>query len=83
MVNHRVDKFELPQNTIEATVIGVFYLVDGKIAEWTDYISDPEASDGQGEAGHLDVGGCRSRRSLEPSRYGVISTMWSLKRPPS
>ena len=43
VINHRVDKFELPQNNIEATVIGVFYLVNGKIAEWTDYVSDPVA----------------------------------------
>ena len=43
VVNHRVDKFVLPENSIEATVVGVFYLVDGKIAEWTDYVSDPGA----------------------------------------
>ena len=38
VVNDRVDRFVLPNNTLEIPVVGVFYLVDGKIAEWTDFV---------------------------------------------
>ena len=38
VVNDRVDRFVLPNRTLELPVVGVFYLVDGKIAEWTDFV---------------------------------------------
>ena len=40
VVNDRVDRFVLPNRTLEIPVVGVFYVVDGKIAEWTDFVFD-------------------------------------------
>ena len=40
VVNDRVDRFALPANNLDIPVVGVFYLVDGKIAEWTDFVFD-------------------------------------------
>lgn len=40
VVNDRVDRFVLPNRTLELPVVGVFYMVDGKIAEWTDFVFD-------------------------------------------
>ena len=37
VVNDRVDRFVLPNRSIEVPVVGIFYMVDGKIAEWTDF----------------------------------------------
>lgn len=37
VVNDRLDRFVLPDRTLEIPVVGIFYLVDGKIVEWTDY----------------------------------------------
>ena len=34
----RVDRFVLPNGTVELPVVWIFYLVDGKIAEWTDFV---------------------------------------------
>jgi len=40
VVNDRVDRFVQPDRTIEIPVVGVFYLVEGKITEWTDFVFD-------------------------------------------
>ena len=40
VVNDRIDRFALPERTFDIPVIGVFYLVDGKIQEWTDFVFD-------------------------------------------
>ena len=40
VVNDQIDRFVLPNRTLELPVVGVFYLVDGKIAEWTDFVFD-------------------------------------------
>ena len=40
VTNDRVDRFVLPNRTLSIPVVGVFYLVDGKIAEWTDFVPD-------------------------------------------
>jgi len=40
VANDRVDRFVLPDRTLALPVVGVFYLVDGKIAEWTDFVLD-------------------------------------------
>ena len=40
VVNDRMDRFVLPNRTLEIPVVGVFYLVDGQIAEWTDFVFD-------------------------------------------
>ena len=37
VVNDRVDRFTLPDQSMEIPVVGVFHMIDGKIAEWTDY----------------------------------------------
>jgi limonene-1,2-epoxide hydrolase len=37
VANDRVDRFELPDQNMEIPVAGVFYVIDGKIAEWSDY----------------------------------------------
>ena len=37
VVNDRVDRFALPGNNVEVPVVGVFHVVDGKIAEWSDF----------------------------------------------
>jgi limonene-1,2-epoxide hydrolase len=37
VVNDRVDRFALPPNNVEVPVVGVFHVVDGKIAEWSDF----------------------------------------------
>lgn len=36
VINHRIDRFLLNQ-PITAEVVGVFFLKDGKIKEWSDY----------------------------------------------
>jgi len=38
VVNQRIDTFVLPQRTNAYRLIGVFFVKDGKIAEWTDYM---------------------------------------------
>ena len=40
VVNDRVDRFTLPNRTLAIPVVGVFHLVDGTIAEWTDFVFD-------------------------------------------
>ena len=40
VVNDRVDRFALPDSNLDIPVVGVFYMVDGKIAEWTDFVFD-------------------------------------------
>ena len=40
VVNDRIDRFVQPDRTIEIPVVGIFYLVDGKITEWTDFVFD-------------------------------------------
>ena len=40
VANDRVDRFALPDRTLDIPVVGIFYLVDGKIAEWTDFVLD-------------------------------------------
>ncbi len=37
VVNERWDRFTLPSRTIEWHGVGVFYIVDGSIAEWSDF----------------------------------------------
>ena len=37
VVNERWDRFALPTNRVEWHGVGVFYIVDGKIAEWSDF----------------------------------------------
>jgi limonene-1,2-epoxide hydrolase len=38
VVNDRVDRFVMPTGTVEFPVVGIFYMADGKIVEWTDYV---------------------------------------------
>ena len=38
VVNDRVDRFVMPTGTVELPIVGVFYMVNGKIVEWTDYL---------------------------------------------
>jgi limonene-1,2-epoxide hydrolase len=38
VLNERVDTFVSPQRTQRYHAVGMFFLVDGKIVEWTDYI---------------------------------------------
>ena len=40
VVNDRIDRFVLPQRTLEIPVVGVFHLVEGKIVEWSDFVFD-------------------------------------------
>ncbi len=40
VVNDRIDRFVLPQRTLETPVVGVFHLVEGKIVEWSDFVFD-------------------------------------------
>jgi limonene-1,2-epoxide hydrolase len=37
-MNERTDRFVRPDRTNTFHVVGVFFVRDGKIAEWTDYI---------------------------------------------
>ena len=37
VVNDRIDRFTLPDQSMEIPVVGVFHMIDGKIAEWTDF----------------------------------------------
>ena len=37
VVNDRVDRFTLPDQSMEIPVVGVFHMIDGKIAEWSDF----------------------------------------------
>ena len=37
VVNERWDRFTLPSRTVEWHGVGVFYVVDGRIAEWSDF----------------------------------------------
>lgn len=37
VVNERIDRFTLPDRSIEWRGVGVFYLKDGAIAEWSDF----------------------------------------------
>ena len=37
VVNDRIDRFTLPDQSMEIAVVGVFHMIDGKIAEWTDF----------------------------------------------
>ena len=37
VVNDRIDRFTLPDQSLEIPVVGVFHMIDGKIAEWTDF----------------------------------------------
>lgn len=37
VVNERIDRFTLPDRSIEWRGVGVFYLKDGTIAEWSDF----------------------------------------------
>ena len=37
VVNERFDRFTMPQRSINWHGVGVFYLKDGKIAEWSDF----------------------------------------------
>jgi limonene-1,2-epoxide hydrolase len=38
VVNERIDSFVSPQRTNAYHLTGVFFVKDGKIAEWTDYV---------------------------------------------
>ena len=40
VVNDRVDRFTLPDRELDIPVVGVFHLIDGTIAEWTDFVFD-------------------------------------------
>lgn len=40
VVNDRVDRFALPQRTLDIPVVGVFHVVDGLITEWSDFVFD-------------------------------------------
>ena len=42
VVNDRIDRFTLPDRSMEIPVVGVFHLVDRKIAEWSDFVFDFE-----------------------------------------
>lgn len=37
VVNDRIDRFDLPNRQIEWHGVGVFYIKNGKIAEWSDF----------------------------------------------
>lgn len=37
VANDRIDRFTLPDQSMEIPVVGVFHMIDGKIAEWTDF----------------------------------------------
>lgn len=37
VVNDRIDRFTLPDQSMDIPVAGVFHIIDGKIAEWSDY----------------------------------------------
>tara|TARA_B100001123_G_scaffold450161_1_gene618905 strand:- start:9297 stop:9764 length:468 start_codon:yes stop_codon:yes gene_type:complete len=37
VVNDRIDRFDLPNRQIEWHGVGVFYVKDGKINEWSDF----------------------------------------------
>ena len=37
VMNERIDRFKAGDKSIEIPVVGVFRVVDGKIAEWRDY----------------------------------------------
>jgi limonene-1,2-epoxide hydrolase len=37
VVNERFDRFTMPERSINWNGVGVFYVKDGKIAEWSDY----------------------------------------------
>ena len=37
VMNERVDRFKAGEKSVEIPVVGVFRVVDGKIAEWRDY----------------------------------------------
>ena len=45
VVNDRIDRFVLPQRTLEIPVVGVFHLVEGKIVEWSDFIFNFDPQD--------------------------------------
>jgi len=38
VVNDRIDRFRLPDRSLDIPVVGVFHVVDGKITEWSDFI---------------------------------------------
>ena len=40
VVNDRVDRFVLPDRSLDIPVVGVFHLIDDKVAEWTDFVFD-------------------------------------------
>ena len=40
VVNDRFDRFTLPDRSLDIPVVGVFHLVDGAIAQWTDFVFD-------------------------------------------
>ena len=40
VVNDRFDRFTLPDRSLDIPVVGVFHLIDGTIAEWTDFVFD-------------------------------------------
>ena len=40
VVNDRVDRFVLLDRSLDIPVVGVFHLIDGKIAEWSDFVFD-------------------------------------------
>ena len=42
VVDDRIDRFTLPDQQLDIPVVGVFHLIDGKIAEWTDFVFDIE-----------------------------------------
>lgn len=42
VVDDRIDRFTLPDRQLDIPVVGVFHLVDGKIAEWSDFVFDIE-----------------------------------------
>ncbi len=37
VVNERIDRFAMPERSLAWTGIGVFFLKNGKIVEWSDY----------------------------------------------
>jgi limonene-1,2-epoxide hydrolase len=40
VVNDRVDRFRLPEQSFDVPVVGVFHVVGGKIVEWSDFVFD-------------------------------------------
>ncbi len=38
VVDDRIDRFTFPDQQLDIPVVGVFHLIDGKIAEWTDFV---------------------------------------------